>query len=76
MTIARQFHWRGQRDQEGSGVLQRTPDRLQILSIDEKNGRGLSAASYSLLKKSVISGVVQSMAPINFRRITPLRSMI
>ena len=32
--------------------------------------------SYSLLRKSVISGVVQSTAPMNLRRITPLRSMM
>jgi hypothetical protein len=31
---------------------------------------------HSLLKKSVISGSVQSTAPMNFRRVTPLRSMM
>ena len=44
----------------------------------EKTNRGFSPRgnAYSLLRKSVISGSVQSTAPMNFRRITPLRSII
>lgn len=33
-------------------------------------------SAYNLLRKSVTSGAVQSTAPMNFLRITPLRSMM
>jgi len=39
-------------------------------------GGCLRQVRHSLLRKSMISGSVQSTAPINFRRITPLRSMM
>ena len=34
------------------------------------------SANYNLLRKSVMSGAVQSIAPMNLRRTTPLRSMM
>lgn len=64
---------------QSSGRVEQSHYILQspIDSIDDGGGRELSGSGgYILFKKSVISGAVQSTAPMNLRRITPLRSMM
>lgn len=46
------------------------------LRLATPKGGAVPHCIYSLFKKSVISGSVQSTAPMNLRRITPFRSMM